>query len=170
MNAITELKQGLSEGWKSIAEGWNHVRERAGSAMTRYRSEAPGSPRAAADPDSDGLPLASPSWGLLLGEVFEDKDRIVVRLEAPGMDAKDFDLQVDGDLLRVRGEKRSSRESGDGRYRLLECAYGTFERSIRLPAEVRADKAAAAYRKGVLRIELPKVETRAPRQVTVKVK
>lgn len=170
MNAITELKQGLNEGWKSIIEGWNNLRDRAGGAMTRYRREPVPRSEPGTDDDADPFRLTAPGWGLLAGEVFETKDKVVVRLEAPGMDAKDFELQVDGDLLRVRGEKRSSRESGDGRYRMLECAYGTFERSIRLPTEVVADKASAAYRKGVLRIELPKSESREPRRVSVKVK
>lgn len=170
MNAITELKQGLSEGWKSIAEGWNQVRERAAEAMTRYHRRPGPRSFAATEVDAEGFPLTSPNWGLLFGEVFEDKHKVVVRLEAPGMDTRDFDLQVTGDVLRVRGEKRSSRESGEGRYRLLECAYGSFERSIRLPAAVKADKASASYSKGVLRIELPKVEAREPRQVKVKVK
>lgn len=170
MNAITELKQGLNEGWKSITEGWNNLRDRAGSAMTRYRREPVPRSETGTDDEVDPFRLTAPGWGLLAGEVFETRDKVVVRLEAPGMDAKDFELQVDGDLLRVRGEKRSSRESGDGRYRMLECAYGTFERSIRLPTEVVADKASAAYRKGVLRIELPKSRSAEPRQVRVKVR
>ncbi|HYC37903.1 MAG TPA: Hsp20/alpha crystallin family protein [Usitatibacter sp.] len=168
MNAITELRQGLSEGWRSIAEGWKHVRERASGAMTRYRPLPARQP--AARGDDHELALATPAWGLLFGEVFEDRDRVVVRLEAPGMDVKDFDLQVHGDILTVKGEKRLARESGDGRYRMLECAYGTFERSIRLPAAVRMDKCSARYRNGVLRIELPKLESRAPRAVKVRVK
>ncbi len=164
MNAMTELKQNLSEGWKSIAEGWSHIRDRAANAVTRYRRDAP-----ARGGDMDAFQAASPNWGLLAGEVFEDRDKVVVRLEAPGMDAKDFDLQVTGDLLCLRGEKRASRESAQGRYRLLECAYGAFERSIRLPAAVHADKARATYRRGVLRIELPKVESATPSSEKVKV-
>ena len=168
MKAIAELKQGLGERWKSIAEGWDHVRQRAGNAMTRYkRDRAPANlPRT----DDDDFLLASPNWGLLAGEVFEDRDKVVVRLEAPGMEEKDFDLTVEGDMLRVRGEKRSQRESGDGAWRMMECAYGSFERSIRLPAEVRVEKAKATYKRGVLRIELPKVEAKSPSRVKVKVK
>lgn len=169
MKAIAELKHGLSEGWKTLADGWSHLRERASHAATRYRRDASRGNSSRAEED-DSFALASPSWGLLAGEVFEDKDKVVVRLEAPGMDAKDFDLQVDGGLLRVRGVKRSSRESGDGRYRMLECAYGSFERSIRLPAEVHADKAAASYRRGVLRIELPKAAGGTQREVKVRVR
>lgn len=168
MKAMADLKQGLSEGWRSLAEGWDHVRQRAGTAMTRFgRARQAGSPEPAND---DDFPLSSPHWGLLAGEVFEDRDKVVVRLEAPGMDVKDFDLEVVGDHLRLRGEKRSARESGDGSWRMMECAYGSFERSIRLPAEVRVDKAKASYSRGILRVELPKVQPRAPAKAKVKVK
>lgn len=166
MKAIAELKQGLSEGWKSFADGWDQIRQRAGTALTRYRRDRlPEHPQ----PVDDHFPLASPNWGLLAGEVFEDRDKVVVRLEAPGMDLKDFDLQVEGRMLRIRGEKRSERETADGAWRMTERAYGSFERSIRLPAEVRVEKAGATYRQGVLRIELPKLQARAPKRVKVKV-
>jgi HSP20 family protein len=89
-------------------------------------------------------------------DVFEDDRRIVVRLEAPGLAKEDFDIRVVGDTLIVRGEKRFERESDDGQWRVLECAYGRFSRSVPLPAPVDGDAARAAYRHGVLRVELPK--------------
>ena len=167
MKAMAELKQGLSEGWKSLAEGWEHIRQHAGAAMTRYRRDR----RPAGFPtgSDDNFPLSSPHWGLLAGEVFENRGKVVVRLEAPGMDAKDFDVQVYGNILVLRGEKRSVQEAGHGTWRMRECAYGAFERVFRLPAEVRAEAAAASYRRGVLRIELPKAKPDAPRHVTVTV-
>ena len=167
MKAMAELKQGLSEGWKSLVEGWEQVRARAGTALTRYRRDR--LPEHPEPVDDDDFWLACPSWGLLAGEVFEDRDKVVVRLEAPGMDVKDFDLHAEGRMLRVRGEKHSRRESGEGAWRMTECAYGTFERTLRLPAEVRVDLAKATYRRAVLRIELPKLEARAPKRINVKV-
>lgn len=170
MKAIAELKQGLSEGWKSVAEGWSQMRERASSALTRFRGPARATAGGTEAAMEDAFVLGCAGWGLLAGEVFEDRDRVVVRLEAPGMDTKDLDLQLAGDLLWVRGEKRYARESGDGRYRLRECAYGSFERALRMPCPVRADQARASYRRGVLRIELPKERSATPRRVTVKVR
>ena len=149
MKAITELKHGLSEGWKSLTQGWQ-----------RFRRDRL--------PEVDPLPFSA-RWGLIAGEVFEDKDRVVVRLEVPGMEVEDFDLQVYGRVLIVRGEKRSTRESGDGRYSMVECAYGSFERAVELPADVDMDRAKARYRSGVLRIELPKIRAAQPthRQIPV---
>jgi HSP20 family protein len=104
-----------------------------------------------------------------LGEVFEDPERVVIRVEAPGMDAKDFEIEAVPGMLRLRGEKRSAREAGDGAWRLAECAYGSFERSFRLPAEASPDQARASYRRGILRIELPKARRKPVRQVKVQV-
>jgi HSP20 family protein len=93
---------------------------------------------------------------MLGGDVFEDDKRIVVRLEAPGMSKGDFDIQVLDDALVVRGQKRFKREGTEGRWRVLQCAYGSFLRAVPLPAPVKSDKSRASYRNGVLRVELPK--------------
>jgi HSP20 family protein len=95
---------------------------------------------------------------MLGGEVFEDEQRIVVRLEVPGMEKSDLDIQVEDDQLVVAGEKRFERESTEGRWHTLQCAYGSFRRVIPLPAPVKSEEARASYRNGVLRVELPKRE------------
>ena len=81
---------------------------------------------------------------------------IVVRIEAPGMDRDDFDLQVVDDYLVIRGRKQIERERSEGRYHLCECAYGSFERTVPLSVPVAVDRAKAKYKRGVLRVELPK--------------
>lgn len=156
------IKQGWSSFCEALASGWRRLRERFS-----------GSPSGA----KAGLPVAADEWfypplsgfGGLGGDVYEDDNRIVVRLDAPGMDKRDLDIQVQGRELLVRGEKRFHRESSEGRYRVVQSAYGGFRRVVPLPAAVLAEKATAEYRDGVLRIELPKSETRAPRKLTVKV-
>jgi HSP20 family protein len=103
------------------------------------------------------------------GDVFDDDRRIVVRLEVPGMSKQDFDIEVLDEVLLVRGEKRFERESSEGRWRVLQCAYGSFSRRVPLPVKVLPDKASASYRDGVLRIELPKAEPGRPKRVNVRV-
>jgi len=67
-------------------------------------------------------------------------------------------------VLTVSGEKRIDRQFGQGLWRIVQSAYGSFHRDVALPAEVQADKTTASYRDGVLRIELPKSdEARARR-------
>jgi HSP20 family protein len=69
----------------------------------------------------------------------------------------------------VSGEKRFEREDSAGRYRVLQCAYGSFRRVVALPAPVLADKAKASYKNGVLRVELPKAESAKSHRLTIKV-
>ncbi len=89
--------------------------------------------------------------------------------EIPGLDKDDFKIEVVDDALVVSGEKRFERDSSDGRWRTIQCAYGAFRRVVPLPAPVRADQAKASYRNGVLRVELPKVEPGPVRSVTIDV-
>lgn len=171
MEKLNELKQGLEETWHSLGEGWRHLRERTSSALTRFTPAAKHqeeNPNALTTAPSSG-DFPSANWALLAGDLFEDADRFVVRLEVPGLDKQDLDIEVRSDLLIVRGEKRYQQESSDGRYRIRQCAFGSFHRSIPLPTPVLAEKAAASYRNGVLRIELPKAEHARGRRIEVRV-
>lgn len=136
--------------------------------MTRYLpGERTALPHRDEIDDARFRPVAG--WAMLGGDLFEDAERVVVRLEAPGLNKEDFDVQVLGQTLVVRGEKRFERETTEGRWRLLQCAYGTFERRVGLPVAVKGDAAHAEYRQGVLRIELPKATPAAPHVVQVRV-
>lgn len=166
MKELAELKQGLEEVWESVSEGWRRLRESAAGALTRFK---PGEKSSLPADVSDDLYLPSPGWALLAGDVFEDDKKVVVRLEVPGMEKDDFDIEVRDDALIVRGEKRFEREESEGHYRVLQCAYGTFHRVVPLPAPVIASKAKATYRNGVLKIELPKSESAKAKAIEIKV-
>lgn len=161
---LDDIRQGVGALWESVTDGWERLRQTATGALTRYR---PGDPANLPTHDEidDASYLPSASWAMLGGDVFEDDKRIVVRLEAPGMNKGDFDIQVRDEALVVRGEKRFEREGSDGRWRVLQCAYGSFLRTVPLPAPVKSDKSRASYRNGVLRVELPK---QSPGQPSVK--
>jgi HSP20 family protein len=168
MMKLEEIKEGFSNFWDSVAEGWQRLRVSAASAMTRFKpGKDTGLPTKGEVDDEFYLP--SQGWSLLGGDVFEDDKRVVVRLEVPGMDKKDLEIEVQGDALVVRGEKRFERESDEGRYRVLQCAYGNFRRIVPLATPVLTDKARADYKNGVLRIELPKVAMDKPRKLIIKV-
>ena len=152
MSTLHQLREGLNEAWGSLREGWQRLYRRAANAITRF---TPGS-KGGDDDQGREIAIRSSGWGLLAAEVFDDDDKIVVRLEAPGMHKQDFDIQVLDQYLVVRGEKQVERERSEGRYHVTECAYGSFERAIPLPEEVESAKAKASYKKGVLRVELPK--------------
>ncbi|MES2819624.1 MAG: Hsp20/alpha crystallin family protein [Pseudomonadota bacterium] len=175
MNTLSSLKQGLEGTWRSVGEGWRHLREQASGALTRF---TPQSRTSASSSETDSSASASTSladwqfpsagWALLAGDLFEDDDKYIVRLEIPGLDKQDIDLEIRNDLLVVRGEKRHEHASTQGRYRVRQCAYGSFHRSIALPKAVLGDQAKAEYRNGVLRIELPKAAQPQGRRIEVR--
>lgn len=165
---IDEIRQGFGTLWDSVTEGWDRLRQSAAGALTRLR---PGDDTAlpAREHVDDTLWMPSAGWAMMGGEVFEDDNRLVVRLEAPGLEKEDFDVQVQGEVLVVRGSKRFERESTEGRWRVMQCAYGAFQRTVPLPVAVRGEEARASYRNGVLRVELPKLAPGKPRTVSVQV-
>jgi HSP20 family protein len=83
------------------------------------------------------------------------------------MNEGDLAIDVDGNVLRIRGEKRSGATQQRRRYHLMERAYGHFERRIPLPHGVDAEKAEVSYRNGVLTAILPKTDTLPPRRLTI---
>ncbi len=158
MNALQQLREEMSGAWESLTEGWHKLYRRATAAMTRFTTKRKDGGELTNDERGD-IAVRSTGWGLLAAEVFDDDDRVRVRLEAPGMAKDDFQLEIRDDYLLVRGEKRIERERTSGHYHVAECAYGSFERAIPLPEEVDSGKASASYRNGVLRVELPKSGT-----------
>lgn len=168
MSTFQQVREGLNEAWDTLVEGWQRLYRRAAGAITRF---TPGRESGKGDSAEAGqeIALRSTGWGVLAAEVFDDDNNIVVRLEAPGMDKSDFDLEVLDNYLIVRGEKQIERERTEGRYHVTECAYGRFERAIPLPEGVEHGKAHASYRSGILRVELPKETSRRRRTIKVDV-
>ncbi len=158
MLKMSDVANSLNRTWESLGEGWSHLVNRAGKALTRFR---------ASDDAKGAAPAASPQWGLLSADVFDDADKVIVKLEAPGLEADDFDINVVENTLIVSGEKRFEREEKKGEYRLLERAYGRFSRAIPLGYEVDADTARARYKKGVLTVELEKKPDQRRRHIKV---
>ncbi len=90
-------------------------------------------------------------------------DKLVYRIEVPGMDPKDIDISIAGNLLTVRGERKETKDVKEEDYIMREIGYGSFERSMTLPEGVKVDQIKANYNKGLLEITLP-----APEVVTRK--
>jgi len=167
MATFQQLKQNVGHAWEYLAEGWDSLTRKATNAITRFTSSDNNDKYS--DEEHKELVKRNAGWGVMAAEVFDDDDRVIVRLEAPGMDKKEFDLQVIDDVLIVRGEKRIQREHTEGHYHVKECAYGRFERVIGLPDEVDSDKAQAGYKNGILRIELPKSANQRRKRIKVEI-
>ncbi|RME87133.1 MAG: Hsp20/alpha crystallin family protein [Anaerolineae bacterium] len=103
-------------------------------------------------------------------DMYQTDDDVVVKAALPGMKADDVQISVVGDVLTIKGEVQEKEEVKKRNYHLREQRYGAFERSIRLPTEVVADKAKAEFEDGILTITLPKAEEVRPKTITVKAK
>lgn len=103
-------------------------------------------------------------------DLVEEKDRLVLRLELPGIDPKAVEINLQGNLLTIQGERKEESEVKDGTILKRERRVGTFQRTLQLPYGVQSDKVKASYDKGVMTISLPKVETQVGRQIPVEVK
>jgi len=105
-------------------------------------------------------------------DISETKDKLLIKAELPGLEAKDVNVSISGDLLTIKGEKKSEEEEEeeDEHYHCIERCYGSFQRSFRLPVNVQSDKVEATFDKGVLKIALHKVEEAKKKEIEIKVK
>ena len=91
-------------------------------------------------------------------DIYEDDKEIVVKADLPEVDEKDIDVRVEDGYLTIKGERKFENEEKKDNYHRVERRYGAFQRSFALPDTVNAEKIAAKYDKGVLRVSLPKME------------
>ncbi|HRI92663.1 MULTISPECIES: Hsp20/alpha crystallin family protein [unclassified Candidatus Accumulibacter] len=166
--SMESIKEGVGSLWQNLAEGWRHLTHSASGAITHFTSGENTSLPAQTEVD-DAYYLPTRGWAMLGSNMFEDDKRLVVRLEVPGMDKQAMKVEIRDDVLVVSGEKHFERETTEGRYRMLQCAYGSFRRVVPLPVRVLADASKATYEGGVLRIELIKAEPGTAKVHTIKV-
>lgn len=103
-------------------------------------------------------------------DVSETDNSIIVKAELPGLEAKDIDVSLSGDVLTIKGEKRKEEEEKGEQYHYSERYYGSFQRSFRLPTTIQSDKIEAGFEKGVLKIILPKTEEAKKKEIKIEVK
>jgi HSP20 family protein len=114
-----------------------------------------------------GLQPMAEEWAPAV-DVSETADKITVKAEVPGMEAKDIDIAVVGEVLTIKGEKKTEREDKTESYHMVERTYGSFSRALKLPAAVNADAIEATYKQGVLTVVCPKKEEVKPKAIEVK--
>jgi HSP20 family protein len=100
-------------------------------------------------------------------DVAETQNDIVLRAELPGMKQEDIDIELTGDTLTIRGERKFENEERRENFVRVERSYGRFQRSFTLGVPVQHDRVKATYRDGILEVHLPKSEETKPRKVMV---
>ena len=102
-------------------------------------------------------------------DVFDDKDRLVVKVELPGMKKEEIEISLHDGTLTVSGERKTEHETKEGQSSRSERYFGKFQRSVTLPTAVDPAKITAAYKDGVLTIDLAKAEEAKPKHIEVSV-
>jgi HSP20 family protein len=111
-------------------------------------------------------PTASGAWMPAM-DVFETEDTIVAKLELPGIEPNDVEVSVEDSSLTVTGTRQFASETNEENYHRVERRYGSFTRSITLPQTADTEKVGAKFDKGVLTIEVPKVERAKPKKIEI---
>lgn len=100
-------------------------------------------------------------------DVVEDGDRITVKAELPGMKREDIDIELNGDQLTIRGERKFETEEKKENFVRVERTYGRFQRTFTIGVPVKADEVKASYKDGILEVAIPKSEETKPKKVDV---
>jgi HSP20 family protein len=102
-------------------------------------------------------------------DIYETENELVLKADLPDVNEQDLDIQIENNMLTIRGERKFDHEVKEDNYLRIERTYGAFSRSFSLPNTVNPEAIKAEYKNGVLRVELPKRAESKPRQVKVNV-
>ncbi|MBI4850087.1 MAG: Hsp20/alpha crystallin family protein [Nitrospirae bacterium] len=101
--------------------------------------------------------------------MWKNDEKAMVTVEIPGVEPEGVEIEVTGDTLTFRFERKPEELKEGETYTRKERWYGQFSRSIELPFNVQADKVVAKFSKGILYMELPRAEAEKPKKISVKV-
>ena len=102
-------------------------------------------------------------------DLYEDKDALVVKAEIPGLSKDEIDVSVTGNMLTIKGAKKKEEEVKEKDYYRCERIFGSFFRTLELPADVKTSEVKATFKNGVLEIRMPKAEETKKNAVHIKV-
>jgi HSP20 family protein len=111
-------------------------------------------------------PSATTSWSPAV-DIYETDSEIMVQAELPGVDRKDIALQLENNVLTLKGDRRFEKETNQENYHRIERSYGGFSRAFTIPTIVDEDKIRADYKDGILKIALPKKEQVKAKQIKI---
>lgn len=103
-------------------------------------------------------------------DIYQDDDNVYIDVPLPGVNINDVTISVENDVLTIEGSREQKSEVDEKNYYRKEVRYGSFHRSISLPASVNGDKAEAEYKDGVLKVTIPKEERAKPKKIAIKTK
>jgi len=110
--------------------------------------------------------IARGTWNPTV-DIYENKDRIVIKGDLPGMNREDIHLTFENNVLTLSGERRFEKKDEADNYHRVECSYGTFTRSFAVQQTESIEGVTAEYNNGILRIDLPKREEVKARRIEI---
>ena len=113
----------------------------------------------------------SPASGLMdvpRTDLADTENEVTVKMELPGVNPKDVDISIAGDMLTVRGEKKEEKKEKRKNYHYVERQHGSFHRTVQLPGTVDPGKVEATFVNGVLSISVAKNPEAQPKRITVR--
>jgi HSP20 family protein len=113
----------------------------------------------------DGWSMASPAI-----DMYQTDNDVVVKASIPGIKAEEVQINITGDILTLKGEARQEEDRKERSWHIREQRFGSFERSIVLPTDVKSDQAEAVFENGILTITLPKADEVKPKTINIKAK
>jgi HSP20 family protein len=119
-------------------------------------------------PNGYPTPSSSGTW-MPAVSVEETENELILTAELPGMKPEDVDVQLENNILTIRGQRREERREEDEgrRYHLWERSFGSFERSFTLPRTVKGDDISAEFEDGLLHVRMPKAPEARSRRIEV---
>ena len=102
-------------------------------------------------------------------DIYEDAQKVMLKLEVPGIEEKDLDVRVENNTLTVKGERKFEKEEKEENFHRIERRYGSFYRAFTLPSTVETENVKASYDAGVLKLELKKKAEAQPKQIKINV-
>lgn len=121
--------------------------------------------------DNDFLPFFPQTkigWDLAV-DVYEEKGNVIAEMNLPGIDPKEIEISFLNGYLKIAGKREEEKETKDKNYFFKEIKRGTFERKVELPTKVKADKAEATFKNGMLKIVIPKMLEETIGKINIKV-
>jgi len=108
--------------------------------------------------------------GTVALDMYQTANDVVVKASLPGFKPEEVDISITGDTLTLKGEHKEEKETKEEDYFYRERRYGSFSRTVTIPAGIKSDKAEATFENGVLTLTLPKAEEAKPKQIKIKAK
>lgn len=124
--------------------------------------------RAPARGDSDNEMLAVADW-MPSVDISETNDAYLIKGEIPGVKKDDVKVTVQNGMLTIQGERKQEKEEKGKKFHRIECSYGSFVRSFRVPDDADENKVKAEFKDGMLNVTLPKTEKAKSKAINVSV-